>query len=309
MKTLASFALLLAVLSPVASAGVQPLERTDAGHAAVRVQLDGHAPQRFIVDTGASTTAVYGPARRSLALSPEPGAQAQLVGVGGAQAIERYRLPALTVAGVRVDGVLATGLPDGVAHGDGLAGILGRDVFGDRVVEFDFAAGRFGLHAPGTVPATRTGWTVLPIRLLPDAGFVLLDVQVDGRPVTAVLDTGARHSYVNWHAARQAGLAPGAAGLARGASSGGATAHRIEFDTAAFRKVEAGAVAFEAPRLRVADLPVFEPMGLADGPGLILGLDLLGDRRIVVDYPGRRLLVEARVAAPAAGNPAGPGAP
>ena len=33
-------------------------------------------------------------------------------------------------------------------------------------------------------------------------------------------------------------------------------------------------------------------MGMDKAPGMILGLDLMGDRRFVVDYPGLKLYIQ-----------------
>lgn len=284
----------LAAAVPRADAGVQALERTGAGHPAARVQVDGHGELLFVVDTGASASAVYEHARSRLRLTPEPGAQIEMHGAAGSQRVDRYRLPGLTVAGVRADRLLATGLPDGVKHSDEVMGVIGRDVFGGHAVEFDLARGVLGLHRPGALPASARGWVEMPMRLMPGIGFVMLEVELDGKPVTAVLDTGARKSFINWRAARQTGIAPGAKGLVRQASAGGATAHRFAFDVARFGLLAVGGTRIAAPSLAIADLPVFAPMGMDGAPAMILGMDLLGDRRFVIDYPGRRLLVEKR---------------
>ena len=127
---------------------------------------------------------------------------------------------------------------------------------------------------------------------MPGTGLVVLKVSLEGRPVTAVLDTGARQTFVNWHAARAAGIEPGAPGLVRGTGRGGATAHGFAFDTMRFDALAVGDTRFATPSLAIADLPVFATLGMAGAPAMILGIDVLGGRRFVVDYPARRLLIE-----------------
>ena len=285
----------LAMLLPlVANAGSQPLQRTSVGHLATRVAIDGHGEQLFVVDTGASTSALYEHTRARMGLAPEAGAQVELYGAGGAQMIERYRLPRLSVAGVEADRLLVPGLPTGVKHGAEVMGILGRDVFGDYMVEFDLGSDRFGLHRPGALPMSAAGWDDIPITLMPDAGFVVLQVTVDGAPVTAVLDTGARRTYLNWHAARAAGVTPETEGLKKETRASGATGHAFEYSTREFQGIAIGATAFRPSTLSISDLPVFVPMGMDKAPAMIVGLDLMGDRRFVIDYPGKRLLIERR---------------
>ncbi|HEY4555992.1 MAG TPA: aspartyl protease family protein, partial [Lysobacter sp.] len=207
--------MLIALLPLAAVAGVQPLVRTANGHPATLVTLAGHGRFLFVVDTGASASAVHEHTRARLGLVPEPGAPIEMHGAAGSQRIHRYRLPRLTLAGVAADRLLVSGLPEGVRHGEDVMGVLGRDVFGTRLVEFDLPGGRLGLHRAGAVPASARGWHVVPVRLMPGTGLVVLEVSLEGRPVTAVLDTGARQTFVNWHAARAAGIEPGAPGLVR----------------------------------------------------------------------------------------------
>jgi hypothetical protein len=41
----------------------------------------------------------------------------------------------------------------------------------------------------------------------------------------------------------------------------------------------------------VADLPVFTELHLADQPAVILGMDLLGSRRLVIDPDAKRVYI------------------
>ena len=43
--------------------------------------------------------------------------------------------------------------------------------------------------------------------------------------------------------------------------------------------------------LYIGDIGVFETLGIADGPAMVLGVDLLNDRRVLIDYPAHVLLV------------------
>ncbi len=283
---------LLALLLPLAAqAGSQELRRTAKGHLATQVRIAGHGEQLFVVDTGASESAVYAHARARMGLAAEPGADIEMHGAGGSQTVRRYRLPRLSVAGVDADRLLVSGLPAGIQHGDDVMGVLGRDVFGRHLVEFDLAHDRLGLHRPGERPASSRGWNEVPIRLMPGVGLVLLEVMLDGAPVTAILDTGARKTFVNWHAARAAGAGRDDSGRAT-KTAGGATRHAVRYRLRMFRGIAIGATRFRPSTLAISDLPVFAPIGMDQAPAMIVGLDLLGDRRFVIDYPARRLLIE-----------------
>jgi hypothetical protein len=215
-----------------------------------------------------------------------------MYGAGGSRKIQRYLLPRLSVAGVDAGQLLVAGLPDGVKHGDEVMGVLGRDVMGRYMVEFDLVSNRLGLHKPGALPASTRGWNAVPIRLMPQVGLVMLDVTVEGTSVTAVLDTGARKSFMNWRAARAAGVTPGSKGMQAASRASGVTGHAFQYHTRQFQGIGIGATTFRPSALAISDLPVFAPMGMDKAPSMIVGLDLMGDRRFIVDYPGMRLLIE-----------------
>lgn len=284
--------LLVSLLLPWAvHAGSQDLRRTSKGHLVTQVRILGHGEQLFVVDTGASASALYAHACSRMGLAAEPGAEIDMHGAGGSQKVRRYRLPRLSVAGVDADRLLVSGLPEGIQHGEEVMGILGRDVLGRYMVEFDLASGRLGLHRPGAVPKSTHGWNEVPIRLMPRIGLVMVDVMLDGRKVTAVLDTGARKTFVNWRAARATGFTE-QDGRGRARTAGGATGHAVRYSLRTFNGIAIGATRFRPSALAISDLPVFAPIGMDKAPAMIVGLDLLGDRRFVIDYPARRLLIE-----------------
>jgi len=293
MKTLPRLLLSISLLLPLAvhAGGSQDLQRTHKGHLVTQVRIAGHGEQLFVVDTGASESAVYAHARTRMKLATEPGSEIEMHGAGGSQTVQRYRLPRLSVAGVDADRLLVSGLPRGIQHGEDVMGVLGRDVFGGYLVEFDLASDRLGLHRPGEMPRSARGWNEVPIHLMPQVGLVMVDVMLGGAKVTAVLDTGARQTFMNWRAARAAGVSKGE-GSDKAKTAGGATGHAVRYSLRTFDAIAIGATRFRPSALAISDLPVFVPIGMDQAPAMIVGLDLMGDRRFVIDYPGRRLLIE-----------------
>lgn len=291
LKKTASLLLLAGLLPLAAHAGSQDLKRTRKGHLVTQVRIAGHGEQWFVVDTGAAASALYAHACTRMGLSAEPGAAIDMHAAGGSQRVQRYRLPRLSVAGVDADRLLVSGLPEGIQHGDEVTGVLGGDVLGRHLVEFDLASGRLGLHRSGERPPSTRGWDEVPVRLMPRVGLVMLEVMLDGTPVTAVLDTGARQTFVNWRAARAAGVTA-KRNPARMKTAGGATRHAVHYSLQAFDGIAIGRTRFRESALAISDLPVFASIGMDRGPAMIMGLDLLGGRRFLIDYPARRLLIE-----------------
>jgi predicted aspartyl protease len=289
---LIAFLLLAILLLPFAArAGSQDLERTRRGHLITQVRIAGHGKQWFVVDTGAAASAVYAHARTRLGLKAEPGADVEMHAAGGSQWVRRYRLPRLSVAGMDADHLLVSGLPEGIQHGEEVAGVLGGDVLGRHLVEFDLVSGRLGLHRTGERPSSLQGWNEVPIRLMPSVGVVLVDVIIEGAVVPAVLDTGARQTFINWAAARAAGTTA-KEDLTLVKTAGGATRHAVRYSLRKFAGISIGQTQFGDRMLAISDMPVFVAIGMDRAPAMIVGLDLLGGRRFLIDYPARRLLIE-----------------
>lgn len=110
----------------------------------------------------------------------------------------------------------------------------------------------------------------------------------DRDPIPAVVDLGAQRSVVN---PRARGGAPTVAH----AKAAGIAGEAIDADLCAFRSLALGEVTQQAPQLVVSDLPpVFAAFGLADRPGMILGLDVLSRFVVTIDYELRTVWVGPR---------------
>ena len=276
--------LLAAALACVAPAAAEPIRLLPTGHMAAAVRVNGEGPFEFIVDTAASMSAVFPALRERLALAG--GGTRTVSGASGLQAFGIFRLERIEIDGRSALGVTAIGL-DGIPEDRVSAGIVGADLLSRFVAEFDLPGGQLRLHDPGTALAGL--WGEVPFRLN-GARFAVLDGLLDGRPVTMILDTGARRTIVNWRAAQAAGIAPDAADLVPDEPVRGATNHRTPAVKRDFASLAAGPLRLSAATITIADLPVFAQLGLAGRPAMILGIDRLRHLRFAVDYPRRRLL-------------------
>lgn len=123
-----------------------------------------------------------------------------------------------------------------------------------------------------------------------DKGFIVLKVLIEGKPVTAILDTGAPTSVLNWAAAKQVGVTTTTKGLKRrGRGTGGLGSQVADTYLYRFDRVEAGRTRFDAGEVRIADLAVFKTLGLGDKPAMLFGVDMLRDRALFVSYSTKKL--------------------
>lgn len=276
--------LIAAAVGPVARAET-PLSYAVSGHITAPALVNGRGPFAFVFDTGAEGSAVYSAFAREQGLHPLPARQERVQGQTGAASLPLTKLASLSVDGRRADNVEAVILPDR-ADGVPLAGIVGLDVMGRFVVAFDPSLNRLALHPPAT-SARRAGGRRLTAtkatRL--SGGLLALPVRINGAKGIAVLDTGARDSRINLRFVEAARLGSGPSSLRDDTVVQGATNTGVATKRGRLGTVEFGGVRRSNVDARVVDLAVFDAFGIGDRPAMILGMDLLSDLRLVIDFP------------------------
>jgi Aspartyl protease len=239
----------------------------------IAAEVNGR-PATFQLDTGASTTSFtgHGPERFHLRggwPTAGHGAGGELGRVAWVQVLK------LEVAGETIRGLMAAVLDLDRAHG-AIDGVLGMDVLGSYVLEVDLRAMRAVLHGEGASYVT-PDLVAADYRPLP-GGQVALAVAINGRPATAVLDLGANRTFANAHTGLVADDNETTITAAIGADR-----KRLTFRVASQVAIELGPVALQPRSVWINDLPIFRTFGLADQPAIVLGTDVLADRRIVID--------------------------
>jgi predicted aspartyl protease len=203
--------------------------------------------------------------------------------------VELVVLPSLAVDGRAIKNVEAVVLPDR-ADGVPLPGIIGLDLMGSYVVEFDSPSGRVALHPAGTSAVALGGREMKGTEAVRLTGGLLgLPVTINGARGIAVLDTGARDTRINWYLARAAGITPNTPGLVEDSAIQGATNNAVASRRGPIGTVELGGIRRDGVSARIVDLPVFEAFGVADRPAMILGMDLLKDVHLIADFPAGKV--------------------
>lgn len=248
------------------------------------------------LDTGASMTALTPAARDRLGLLLN-GTVGFGTGAGGTiDSIACTRVEHTTVAQFG-----AKNLPIAIIDVGGASdGLLGMDILQYFLLEVDLSANQLTLHSRGGDAGELTrGLVAVPYRSL-SGGQIAIEIAMAGREMTAIVDLGANRSFAN-HLAN--GRREETARVLT--ATVGADGHPWTFLAFDRTGLAIGDVPLVAPSLLVADLPIFERLGLADQPAVILGTDLLGARRIVLD-PTSHTLFFSRDAKPGAPPARGP---
>ena len=240
----------------------------------------------LVVDTGAEATTVTPAAVDALRL-PWMSSNAVLLGVGGAVhggsvLLDRLQLGSLRTANMALD---VGDLPPFEESTQPVAGLLGQDLLGHYDVELDLVRQVMTLYAvpacPGFVPP---GYERADVEVLERAGGGLLftSVEIDGKTVRALVDTGARSSLITRHTAQ--GLGVTAAQLKRDpvATGRGIGSISVVFNRHRFHEVRIGDLVLHDMTLNVAPLPIA-------GIDMLLGADWLAGRRVWISRAAGRM--------------------
>jgi predicted aspartyl protease len=273
----------LALLTLSLQAAPQPpapepplLGRAVDGRLSIEVTIEGRGPWPFILDTGASHTAIAQP------LAVEFGFEPTGVLYDVQTLTEEIRSERLVLSDVRAGGVTATHLDVVVVDTPtdldlNLFGLLGNDMFDGRTLRIDVANAMLTLDAPAPVHEDAR---LYPDRNVPVGEAVLRRAR---GPVHALIDTGSAFSIINSRLAQR--LRQDGPRL-RFDVMGASRLARRETDTDAVRidRFRIGGVCGAGLVAVRADVDVFRDMGWAGEPAMIIGMDALQGAVITLDH-------------------------
>jgi Aspartyl protease len=260
--------------------GSQPLLRLTANRPAINVVVNGQGPFVFLVDTATSHTVITPGLRDRLGLGALPGGAVEVVTAAGSARSQYYLIAETAAAGVIVEGVRAVVLP--LPEQLGIAGALGADFLTNFVVDLDFRKQTITLYpdqAELRIPGLHR------VRGAKNAhGFIVLPALVGNLKTSAIFDSGAAFTVGN-------------PALGKTAKTFGypqlrfvesmitdAVRQRTFAEAYNFPKLTLGPATWHDPRVLIADMRVFEQIGLERSPAVFIGMDLMQGRRVVLDY-------------------------
>lgn len=260
-------------------------------HPVVEARLPGvERTLRFVVDSAASGGAIDRAFAQSAGPAISDAGSEAVSGAGGAMGEQPLaRVQGLRVGELVVDGefVVADLSPVAKNAGTPIDGILGNDVTARYDATYDYGAGVLLLRDAAADKGDCIA-NSFPGRAAPLQRFAFVDVEVQGVSMRAVIDTGAAQTAINLAAAKALGVEPGDARLrvrANG-SSGLEAGKKIDtwlYDIAGMRL---GDWTVGEMEVRVSEMPVFGMLSPDGRPAMILGYDVLRQRRVTVEKGG-----------------------
>ncbi len=259
---------------PVRMEGLRPVIAAD---------IDGVEAQ-FIVDTGSFFDFLSPAAAAHLKLPLQHAPPWYWVsGVGGSVVPRIATAKTFAVAGLTAsNAVFLVGNND---FRDGVAGVLGQNLFRIADVDFDFANGVLRFVKPQHCgDAVLAYWATTQSIGEVDLHWtsrqrpaLMAKASVNGHDIEVLFDTGTPRTVLSLAAARRAGITRDSPGVAPAGSMSGVGSHTIKVWSAPVARFEIGGEAIEHTRLLIGDIGV---SGL--GADMLLGSDFFLAHHIYV---------------------------
>ncbi len=265
--------------------------RDDDGFISMPVAFGGRTAS-LLVDTGSDAGLLTedGAARLGL-FRHDPQHRTLVLGTGGTGRM----VPDVLYPDLRLGRLLLPGasMPLGPLPGlpvvtPPVAGLLGGDVLSRFDVELDLPHGRIGfwrVQAGSVAYAPPPAWSgrfdTVPLRRR--GARLLLSGRLDGRPITVLLDSGARSRILSVRAAGRLGVDADRLGVDPGGITAGVDLHESPYHWHRFRSLTIGSDTQLLPVLTVA--PLDEPVDL------LLGADWFATRDVWISYATSQMFV------------------
>lgn len=276
--------------------------RLERGHLMVDGAINGRKVG-VMLDTG-SDTFLFRSATARLGLAARVARGRRIFGIGGETYVEET-----TVEDVRIGQLTRQNWPMLVAgersFGDDVDLVLGEDFFEQADVEFDLPHGAVRLFRPEGCEGLALGYWAAQgsgqVDLEPayDAGpRIVVPVRINGRPLHALLDSGAGISALDKPVAERLGITADSPGVLFEGVGGGLGAKGVDYWIARLQAFTIGDETISDTFVRFADLykdARYTPMAshlsvrIQSTPDMLLGVDFLRAHRVLVAYSQRRM--------------------
>ena len=269
------------VESPEEFAWVTRTSRDRIGRVLAPVYVNGQGPFRFVIDTGASSSAISPGLAATLGIGADESAMVSLRGVTGTQRVPSILVEEIKAGEIRMRDRRLPVVEEGVfADADGILGVEG---FEDACLIASFRDRQVTILRKGC-PLSRRGWPKVDVEM----GFgrlVMIAVRISGTRVRAIVDTGAERSLGNIALLQALELEQGTKDPTRATQVMGATSQVVDASLIPSPRIYLGDVNVTDLHVTFGDFDVFRLWGLESEPAILLGMDVLGTvDALMIDY-------------------------
>jgi clan AA aspartic protease (TIGR02281 family) len=275
--------------------------RIERGHLIADGAINGK-PVRVLLDTGSTLTLIPRAAAERLELTRKGVKGARMYGMGGVTAIDSTLVDEFRVGQFSRKNVLVTVAGE---HDFGAEVLLGGDFFRQFDVEFDIAVKMVRLYRPENCATSLLAYwadaNVGQVEFEPVNEVhpqIILTVEINGRPLKALFDSGAAGSLLDKAEAARVGVTPDTPGVVALGMFAGLGSEMVPAWAGSFASFTVGNETIRDTEIAFADtfkgatttrigshIPV-KPDGL---PSMLLGVDFLRSHRVLVAHSQRRI--------------------
>jgi predicted aspartyl protease len=250
-------------------------------------------PVTLLLDTGAASTIVTPVAAQRIgAQPPRIEFPRQMGGVGGGiLRTNEVELHSFSIGGVAIRWrrvlVASINMPSSLGQ---LDGVLGADVLSDFDVDLDLPHYRMTFYTKQSSPDAAPSWTEPYARITTGRSIsdhLFFPVQLDGRRIDALIDTGSQLSVLSAGAALALGVTKAALAHDRPIIIKGAAEEQLSSHLHRFSQLEIGDEVVHRPEFVVTDVKLND----AD---LVLGINFLMSRRVWLSYGSKQIFLSRR---------------
>lgn len=263
---------------------VAPTRRDRIGRIWAPVYINERGPFRFVLDTGASSSATTQGVADVLALDTTVQPPARLHGVTGSAVVPVIKVDSLLIGDMLLSGKRLPLVPDALG---GAEGILGSEGLADRRVIIDFRNDHISImrsHRERAPP----GFITLPVKFM--RGRLLTVAALVGNVrATAVIDTGGQVSIGNFALRDELQRRRQRERVSLDTIIG-ATNHTEIGEGYSAPPVMLGSITINSSHMTFGDMNIFKHWGMTDTPAILIGMDVLGlVDMLIIDYRRREL--------------------
>lgn len=253
----------------------------------VEGRINGRGPYRFIVDSGADTSAVGLGIARQLELPL--GTPAILNGMTARNLVDRVKVDSLTLGPTTIHHLQLPALREVDMGGDGMIGI---DALVQQRLMMDFDKHLIKVEDARTRVQVLPGDIVITARRQ-RGQLILAEVRASDQRLDAIIDTGSEVTVGN--IALRDKLLRKNRTTVRTLEMIGVTGETMKIQLAVIDELQLGPILLRDVPIAFADLPPFKLFGLANQPALLLGTDILENfRRVSLDFRARKVRFQLR---------------
>jgi len=249
----------------------------------IDVKVNESGPHRFLVDSGADRSVVSdGLAAR---LNLPAGEPVRVQGMAGFRDVATVEVAALTLGKSEIGPITAPALS---ARHLGADGLIGIDALADQRLMLDFEKRTITVQ-DSRLPYTSSGAEIDVTARRRKGQLIITQASVEGRDVSAVIDTGSEVTLGNT-ALRRRLFGSGRPKDMQDIELLSVTGQVLKAETMVLREVRIGNLWLNNVVIAFADAPPFTLFGLNDRPAIFLGSDLLSNfRRVSLDFRNRKV--------------------